>query len=104
MNKIFKIKFKKKKTKQSVKTGIGMLFNWIPIISALPGGGFKMLFYKGSEKIVNKQHLTDTIESDVLEDYKVTKAFLLYLGHPANNDELYSRWVSLSFYFVIIII
>lgn len=75
-----------------MKTATNIIFSWIPLVSLIPGDGLSVLAYKGAEKGVAAKHKADGLEGEALRDYKMTKAFLLYLGAPATKDDLYCKW------------
>mgnify|MGYP005996520599 CR=1 FL=1 len=83
--------------KQGVKTGLEIAMTWIPVVNMIPlGRVVKIVGCKGIEKVIQTHNKASGLEGKALEDYKHTKAFLLYLGFPPMDDPLYSRWVEMT--------
>lgn len=93
-HKAIEVSLEAQAVKQGVKTVLSAALKWIPIINMIPFGDcIKIVGYKGAEKLTQTQNKAEGLEGKTLEDYKHTKAFLLYLGFPPMDDPLYARWV-----------
>jgi hypothetical protein len=86
-----KVSLEAQLTKQSVNTALSIVTAWFTFI---PVGGsvLKIGAYKSAEKAMLTRNHIEGLEGEALQDYKHTKAFLLYIGAGPNSDPLYKRW------------
>mmetsp|Transcript_32732 Transcript_32732/g.91668 ORF Transcript_32732/g.91668 Transcript_32732/m.91668 type:complete len:602 (+) Transcript_32732:58-1863(+) len=90
-------------SKRKIGTALSVAFMMVPVksivpVSSLAASGLEKGAKKGAEKVGESSQLSrldeNSPEAQVHAKFLRTKAFLVYLGQPATDDELYSRWES----------